>query len=144
MFRPLGRPAKPDSLTRRGCWQGCQSAAALWAIGRQRESCRISRSGDVACTTGQACKALCCGDRKAGSKSLAVALLARAGAVNWRESECRRAGRHRATLPARVYRVNPRGHGPAPPCRRTARRRGTGERNNPGDGDGLDRSSLDN
>jgi hypothetical protein len=96
MFRPLDRQARLVSLTRRACWQGCQSAAALWAIGKQRESCRISRSADGACTTGQVCKALCCGDREAGSESLAVASLAHPGAANWRVSGYRQAGRNRA------------------------------------------------
>ena len=54
------------SWTKSNCWRNCQSAAGLWATGRQPESCRISRSADVACMTGQVCKALCCGDREAG------------------------------------------------------------------------------
>ncbi len=46
----------------------CQSAVGRWATGRQAESSRISRSGNVACMTGQASKALCCADKKAGSE----------------------------------------------------------------------------
>jgi len=49
------------------CWRDCQSAAGLWTTGRQTESSRISKSADVACMTGQACKALCCADKRAGS-----------------------------------------------------------------------------
>jgi len=39
--------------------QGCQSAVALWATGRRRGYFLTSKSADVACMTGRACKARC-------------------------------------------------------------------------------------
>jgi hypothetical protein len=57
------------------CWRDCQSAAGLWVTGRQAGFSRISKSADVACMIGRACKALCCAAKKADSDFHSATLL---------------------------------------------------------------------
>ena len=49
---------KRVSLTKSDCWRGCPSTAALWVIGKRKDSFPASRSAGAAFMTGQACKAL--------------------------------------------------------------------------------------